>query len=249
MVKSVSVNFYEYIRVFFYNNYAFYLNCMDIETGKRWIEALKTKYGNQNDLYYWKENHYILAQLLVTFDLETYQESRLFMPMVAERDRIGHENGSGEIVKNWNNLIYHKGFIYTSVKGAEYCSLRFPVHNPEAYEFLPYNTIVLNDYVTGLNLFAACGDTIILQNSDDKLIAISQSTLRPIDSFDQNYFDRHGKKWQIYNENYLVCIHSDNDYANVFDIRNANYCDKTVGVEYCNAIYDNMIIPQKARKQ
>jgi len=118
--------------------------------------------------------------------------------------------------------------------------LRFPVHNPEGYEFLPTNAIVNNCIVNGLYMFAAFGDVIILWRSDKKIIAISQSTLCPIDGFEEEYrIDCSPKYWQIFGENYLVFPEREYSRAKVFDIRNAQFFT-TAPRDLYKKIYDNI---------
>ncbi len=237
-------NYGNHRQVFFCDNHAYYLGDMDEETGKQWIKALEAKFGNQKGLYYWKEDCYKNAHVLVTLDLATSQESRSFMPMVAERDWRGNENGSGEIVKEWNNPIFCNGYIYisTGIKGDH--SLRFPVNNPEDYEFFPIGIIILNSYGsnnTGVHLFASSNDVIILPNSYSELIALSQATLCPIDGFQKHeYRWIDSDSWQIYGGNYLTCRDYSVDYAKVFDIKKAKYLGGT-DWRYCSEeMYDNV---------
>lgn len=241
LVKIASDKFYESIRVFFCDNMAYYLNFMDKETRMHWIETFEAKFGGQNCGYSLGEK---FGQVLVTYDLATSQETRSFMPMLAEKDWEDSENGSGEIVEQWHNPIFYNGYIYTSIRslGMRGYSLRFPVHNPEKYEFLPSKTIVKNDFVSGLHLFAASGDVIILQRSNREMIAISQSTLCPIDGFEveYNFIDFLPDMWQVYGENYLVCPETNNNCAYVIDIKNTRHHERSGGKDLYKDVYDNI---------
>lgn len=227
-LRVTSVDNSRDIQVFFCDNRAYYrVNMDDVDEGigKRWIKELEAKFGKRKGLYYWKEDHYKGAEALANYDLETSQVSVSFMPMVAERDWKDSENGSGEIIKRWNDPIFYKGYIYTSIGRKGDRSLRFPVNNPEAYEFLPPGTVILNSRYDGIHLFAPSNDVIILPHSRKELIAISQSTLNPIDSFLAYKFDDGDSKiWQIYEGNYLVCGYND---AKIIDIKNAKYLGNT----------------------
>ena len=226
--------------IFFGDKYAFYFDKMDEEMGKAWIKALEAKFGGKRGLYSWKEEWYKDAQALVIFDLATSQETKSFMPMVAGRDWPGDDEGSGIIVTSWAGPIFHNGYIYASVSSSNGRSLRFPVNNPEAYEFLPLGTIISYNYGWPISLFAASGDVLMMPYSSNELIALSLSTLRPIGVFPADKFGYiYADVWQVFGNKYLACGDKD---VKVVDVKNAKYLGKTDWrfVIHGEVIYDNI---------